>query len=74
MSVVSPGFRGRRRPEQPELPPGQYLTEDFPVLSGVALLPQRKSGIWNLEVYGGNRSGNIKHGKENGLRFLAVTH
>ncbi|HEU4539730.1 MAG TPA: sulfite oxidase-like oxidoreductase [Jiangellaceae bacterium] len=33
MSVVSPGFRGRRRPEQPELPPGQYLTEDFPVLS-----------------------------------------
>ncbi|HEY8451845.1 MAG: molybdopterin-dependent oxidoreductase [Micromonosporaceae bacterium] len=32
MSVVSPGFR-RRRPESAGLPPGQYLTEDFPVLS-----------------------------------------
>jgi DMSO/TMAO reductase YedYZ molybdopterin-dependent catalytic subunit len=32
MSVVSPGFRGRRE-ERPNLPPGQYLTEDFPVLS-----------------------------------------
>jgi DMSO/TMAO reductase YedYZ molybdopterin-dependent catalytic subunit len=33
MSIVSPGFRGRRRAEEPNLPPGQYLTEDFPVLS-----------------------------------------
>ena len=33
MSIVSPGFRGRRRAERPNLPPGQYLTEDFPVLS-----------------------------------------
>jgi|SRR6266540_4252612 hypothetical protein len=32
MSTVSPGFRGRRRPSA-ELPPGQYLVEDFPVLS-----------------------------------------
>jgi DMSO/TMAO reductase YedYZ molybdopterin-dependent catalytic subunit len=33
MGIVSPGFRGRRRAERPNLPPGQYLTEDFPVLS-----------------------------------------
>ena len=33
MSIVSRGFRGRRREERPNLPPGQYLTEDFPVLS-----------------------------------------
>lgn len=33
MSIVSPGFQGRRRQTQPGLPPGQYLTEDFPVLS-----------------------------------------
>jgi DMSO/TMAO reductase YedYZ molybdopterin-dependent catalytic subunit len=33
MSIVSPGFRGRRREDRPDLPPGQYLTEDFPVLS-----------------------------------------
>jgi DMSO/TMAO reductase YedYZ molybdopterin-dependent catalytic subunit len=33
MGVVSPGFQGRRRAEGVQLPPGQYLTEDFPVLS-----------------------------------------
>ena len=32
MVVVSRGFQGRRR-EDPRLPPGQYLVEDFPVLS-----------------------------------------
>jgi DMSO/TMAO reductase YedYZ molybdopterin-dependent catalytic subunit len=32
MGIVSPGFTGRRRGGT-ELPPGQYLTEDFPVLS-----------------------------------------
>lgn len=33
MGVVSPGFEGRRRGADAALPPGQYLTEDFPVLS-----------------------------------------
>src|SRR5918995_2731669 len=33
MGIVSPGFRGRPRAEGMQLPPGQYLTEDFPVLS-----------------------------------------
>ncbi|PRY69033.1 DMSO/TMAO reductase YedYZ molybdopterin-dependent catalytic subunit [Glaciihabitans tibetensis] len=33
MAVISRGFFGRKREENPELPPGQYLTEDFPVLS-----------------------------------------
>ncbi|HEU4946435.1 MAG TPA: sulfite oxidase-like oxidoreductase [Kribbella sp.] len=32
MGIVSPGFTGRPRGDA-ELPPGQYLTEDFPVLS-----------------------------------------
>jgi DMSO/TMAO reductase YedYZ molybdopterin-dependent catalytic subunit len=32
MGTVSRGFKGRRRPSA-ELPPGQYLVEDFPVLS-----------------------------------------
>lgn len=32
MGVVTRGFTGRRRQEA-NLPPGQYLTEDFPVLS-----------------------------------------
>jgi len=33
MGVVTPGFFGRSRRPGAELPPGQYLTEDFPVLS-----------------------------------------
>ncbi|MFI5925588.1 sulfite oxidase-like oxidoreductase [Micromonospora sp. NPDC051543] len=33
MGIVSPGFSGRPRSQEPALPPGQYLTEDFPVLS-----------------------------------------
>jgi DMSO/TMAO reductase YedYZ molybdopterin-dependent catalytic subunit len=32
MSIVSRGFHGRREPADVELPPGQYLTHDFPVL------------------------------------------
>ncbi|WP_427893823.1 sulfite oxidase-like oxidoreductase [Kribbella sp. GL6] len=32
MGIVSPGFTGRRRGGT-ELPPGQYLTHEFPVLS-----------------------------------------
>ena len=33
MGFTSPGFTGRRRSPDTKLPPGQYLTEDFPVLS-----------------------------------------
>ncbi len=33
MGIVSPGFHGRRRGADVKLPPGQYLTRDFPVLS-----------------------------------------
>ena len=33
MGIVSPGFFGRRRQSDVQLPPGQYLTEGFPVLS-----------------------------------------
>jgi DMSO/TMAO reductase YedYZ molybdopterin-dependent catalytic subunit len=33
MPVISRGFSGRRNPADVKLPPGQYLTTDFPVLS-----------------------------------------
>ncbi|SNS61702.1 DMSO/TMAO reductase YedYZ, molybdopterin-dependent catalytic subunit [Asanoa hainanensis] len=33
MGIVSPGFFGRRGSGDTKLPPGQYLTHDFPVLS-----------------------------------------
>jgi DMSO/TMAO reductase YedYZ molybdopterin-dependent catalytic subunit len=33
LGIISPGFAGRARESGPDLPPGQYLTRDFPVLS-----------------------------------------
>ena len=33
MAIVTRGFGGRRQREAEALPPGQYLTEDFPVLT-----------------------------------------
>lgn len=33
MGIISRGFSGRRTPTDIKLPPGQYLTRDFPVLS-----------------------------------------
>ncbi|PRY16662.1 sulfite oxidase-like oxidoreductase [Kineococcus rhizosphaerae] len=33
MATFSPGFGGRRRAARDDLPPGQYETHDFPVLS-----------------------------------------
>lgn len=33
MSTFSPGFQGRPRPKSDRTPPGQYLTDDFPVLT-----------------------------------------
>jgi DMSO/TMAO reductase YedYZ molybdopterin-dependent catalytic subunit len=33
MGIVTPGFTGRGRESAAKLPPGQYLTRDFPVLS-----------------------------------------
>jgi DMSO/TMAO reductase YedYZ molybdopterin-dependent catalytic subunit len=33
MGIISRGFSGRRTPTDVKLPPGQYLTTDFPILS-----------------------------------------
>lgn len=33
MGIISSGFLGKRRTEDSRLPPGQYLTDGFPVLS-----------------------------------------
>lgn len=33
MNIITRGFRGRKRDGGRQLPPGQYLTRDFPVLS-----------------------------------------
>jgi DMSO/TMAO reductase YedYZ molybdopterin-dependent catalytic subunit len=49
MGIVSPGFRGRRGRAGPELPPGQYLVEDFPVLSA-GPTPRVDLDDWELTV------------------------
>ncbi|MEV0796976.1 sulfite oxidase-like oxidoreductase [Kribbella sp. NPDC050281] len=47
MGIVSPGFTGRRSGS--ELPPGQYLTRDFPVLSA-GPTPQIRTEHWEFTV------------------------
>ena len=49
MGIVSPGFSGRRRDSGAELPPGQYLTEDFPVLSA-GPTPHLDTDKWTFTV------------------------
>ncbi|GAA3022781.1 sulfite oxidase-like oxidoreductase [Streptosporangium longisporum] len=49
MGIVSPGFFGRRRAANPDLPPGQYLTEDFPVLSA-GPTPHVSTDEWAFEI------------------------
>jgi DMSO/TMAO reductase YedYZ molybdopterin-dependent catalytic subunit len=48
MRIVTPGFRGRRR-SGVALPPGQYLTDDFPVLSA-GPTPRVRLDRWELTV------------------------
>ena len=48
MGTVSRGFKGRRRPSA-ELPPGQYLVEDFPVLSA-GPTPSIDLADWELVI------------------------
>ncbi|TYK49538.1 sulfite oxidase-like oxidoreductase [Actinomadura decatromicini] len=49
MGTVSPGFHGRRRESAAELPPGQYLTNDFPVLSA-GPTPRMREDEWEFTV------------------------
>jgi DMSO/TMAO reductase YedYZ molybdopterin-dependent catalytic subunit len=53
MPPISRGFRGRRRPDADTrpLPPGQYLTRDFPVLSA-GPTPRTPLDGWSLTVDG----------------------
>jgi DMSO/TMAO reductase YedYZ molybdopterin-dependent catalytic subunit len=49
MGIVSPGFSGRRRPSGASLPSGQYLTEDFPVLSA-GPTPRVPLDVWEFTI------------------------
>ena len=49
MAIVTPGFTGRRQSPDVQLPPGQYLTEDFPVLTA-GPTPRVPTDRWELTV------------------------
>jgi DMSO/TMAO reductase YedYZ molybdopterin-dependent catalytic subunit len=52
MSFVTRGFRGRRREGPPgRVPPGQYLTDDFPVLSA-GPTPHTPLEQWSFTIEG----------------------
>jgi len=50
MGVVTRGFGGRRPDPDRELPPGQFLTQDFPVLSA-GPTPNVDEAHWQLEIH-----------------------
>ncbi|MER7660737.1 molybdopterin-dependent oxidoreductase [Streptomyces sp. NPDC096193] len=49
MPIISPGFHGRRPTDGKKLPPGQYETFDFPVLSA-GPTPHVPLDTWELAV------------------------
>jgi DMSO/TMAO reductase YedYZ molybdopterin-dependent catalytic subunit len=53
MDFVSRGFRGRRRTDAPpgRVPPGQYLVDDFPVLSA-GPTPHVSLDEWRFAITG----------------------
>jgi DMSO/TMAO reductase YedYZ molybdopterin-dependent catalytic subunit len=49
MAIVTPGFTGRPRDSSADLPPGQYLTRDFPVLSA-GPTPKVRLDTWEFTI------------------------
>ena len=49
MAIFTRGFGARRRESDPSIPPGQYLTEDFPVLSA-GPTPRIDLGEWRFTI------------------------
>jgi DMSO/TMAO reductase YedYZ molybdopterin-dependent catalytic subunit len=49
MGIISRGFSGRRSASNVKLPPGQYLTTDFPVLSA-GPTPQVSLKEWEFKI------------------------
>jgi len=49
VAIISRGFRGRPRPAGNRLPPGQYETKDFPVLSA-GPTPRVDLASWSFEI------------------------
>ena len=54
MDIISRGFSGRRSSENVKLPPGQYLTTDFPVLSA-GPTPRVSLDSWQFTLDNGTK-------------------
>jgi DMSO/TMAO reductase YedYZ molybdopterin-dependent catalytic subunit len=54
MAIISRGFSGRRNMTDVKLPPGQYLTPDFPVLSA-GPTPRIPLDRWELTIDNGEK-------------------
>ena len=67
MSIFTRGFSGRGHDDNPDLPPGQYLAEDFPVLSA-GPTPNIHPGEWSFGIR--NETGDVT--KWNWDEFLAL--
>jgi DMSO/TMAO reductase YedYZ molybdopterin-dependent catalytic subunit len=57
VSFISRGFEGRRRDDADSnrVPPGQYVTDDFPVLSA-GPTPHGSLDTWSFEIVGGSEA------------------
>jgi DMSO/TMAO reductase YedYZ molybdopterin-dependent catalytic subunit len=69
MGLISRGFGGRRRSSDENLPPGQYLTEDFPVLSA-GPTPRVDLADWQLSIT--NETGDVS--RWDWAALLALAH
>ena len=56
MTRITRGFHGRRRPDvdPARVPPGQYVTQDFPVLSA-GPTPHGSLESWSFTIRGAGR-------------------
>ena len=54
MAIISRGFFGRRSAAGAKLPPGQYLTTDFPVLSA-GPTPRIPLDRWEFTIDDGSK-------------------
>src|ERR1700740_2327494 len=68
MAIISRGFTGRRSTADAKLPPGQYLTTDFPVLSA-GPTPRVPLDRWELTIADGTNV--LRRWDWNALRALA---
>ncbi|MDN3495935.1 sulfite oxidase-like oxidoreductase [Planococcus sp. APC 4015] len=69
MAVFSRGFGARRRESDPDLPPGQYLTADFPVLSA-GPTPRVDTAEWSFSIR--NEHGAVTSWDWNEMQALGV--